>query len=147
MLRLLLLAALCSSASAQVGVRAAFPTDANNAFIFLGAADLDGDGTNEIVHGTPWHYTLSRLLVRDGVTGEVEWDSTELGDDLDIRIAGWTHSSRDVRYGDSIGLTYNYGASPFADVDGDGQLELVFVDIESDRMYVIGGLEGRVEAR
>ena len=136
---LLVVLAFTSAASAQIGVRSSFSSDVGDTWVFLGAQNLDGDEANELVLGVPQGLGLSRLVVRDGRTGKVEWDSYEIGTDLDIRVAGWTTSVPGLgRGGDSVSFTYQYGNSPFADVDGDGRTDLVFFDAEAGRLYVIG---------
>ena len=137
-----LLAALLSvpAATAQVGVRASFDADAET-WVLLGAANLDDDPANELVLGVPTGLSLSRIVIRDGVTGEVEWDSADLLTDASIRVAGWSGS-----YAGPVGtgvrefavVTERYGDSPFVDADGDGRVELVFFESNADRLYVIG---------
>lgn len=126
---------------AQIGVRRSFDTKGET-WVLLGAENLDEDPANELVLGVPAGLSLSRVVIRDGVSGEIDWDSADILIDPSIRVAGWTGSyatyhvvGGDPEYSTS---TERYGDSPFADVDGDGQRELVFFEPNTNKLYVIG---------
>lgn len=145
MLRALaLLAALSPAAAAQIGVVLA--VEAPGERVFLGAADLDGDGSPEIVSGVPAGRLLSRLIVRDGRTGVVAWTSDDLGGDPRFAVGGWSGSvrRRETQYrseGDDVEypvLPARWGDAPFADVDGDGDREVVVFETSAGRLLVIG---------
>lgn len=74
---------------------------------YLGSANMDNDPNEECVY-----YSNSRIVILDGLSGLVEWDS---GEWFEIYIAGYNSYKGD-----------NYGFSPFCDVNNDGIKEITF---------------------
>lgn len=110
LLALTLAALLPLEAAAQIGVISSFDDGKS---IFLGAENMDDDPQLEIAVGSNVGGNMRELRVLDSQSGAVEWEAPF---DWEIDIAGW-HEDSD---------TTNYGASPFADLNSDGKMELIF---------------------
>ena len=106
--------AAASGSLAQIGTIWSIESDCN---AFLGSANMDGDPNEELVY-----FGSYRVIIYDGVTGNIDWDS---GEWEYIFIAGWAS-----------------GFSPFCDINNDGIKEITFQGKETSgdpwTIYVVG---------
>lgn len=91
---------------AQIGIKW---SQVSSAFAYLGSAEMDGDGHEELVYYDP---APDRIFIFDGVTGSLDWDS---GIWEYIGIAGYIGSDSVLR-----------GFTPFCDINNDGIKEITF---------------------
>ncbi len=128
---------------AQIGIQLQVNVEESLVQVFLGSANMDSDANEELVFGYHDYFDtsfnqprLSRLLIIDGVTGEIDWNS---GDDWSrLYIAGFNAQE-------------SAGQSPFCDVNQDGIMEITFVGHQNSgedyHIFVVGITSGtRIES-
>lgn len=117
-----------SGSNAQIGTIWSLE---NDCYVFLGSANMDGDPQEELVYHHPYPFNDQRVIIIDGSTASIEWDS---GVWYMIFIAGHTATLSDY--------TKSFGNTPFCDIDNDGVKEIIFSGMESSgdpqRIYVVG---------
>jgi hypothetical protein len=89
---------------------------------FLGSANMDTDPQQELVY-FQFAFTNSKIIIIDGSTGNVDWQSPATISD--INIAGQNNDD---------------GNSPFCDVNNDGKMEITFSGNEGGirKIYIVG---------
>ena len=94
---------------------------------FLGSANMDDDPNEELVYFYGG-YPFCRIVIIDGTSGLVEWES---GEWYSIRIAGYNWGDGD-----------NYGFSPFCDGNNDGIKEITFSVMQNEgdpwQVFLVG---------
>ena len=115
--------AAASGSLAQIGTIWSVESDCH---VFLGSANMDGDSNEELVYHKS-SYPYDGIIIYDGVTGNIDWDS---GEWYNIIIAGHNTGG------------YIYGFSPFCDINNDGVKEITFWGSENSggpfQIYVVG---------
>ena len=120
-----------SSASAEFGVAWEIPWQGS--YVFVGSANMDADYWEELVYGMPWEdtyvkqvgvYQFEQLLIIDGATGNIDWNSSSIGI---------------TRIFLCNGFAYANGKVPFCDINGDGKKEITFAGAKGDwNIYLVG---------
>jgi len=112
-----------NNAVAQIAV---IRTIANPNFFnaFLGCANMDNDPQQELVYGRGFSSNTDKILIIDGSTGNIDWQSPTTI--TNIYIAGRESN--------------NMGNSPFCDVNNDGIKEITFGGDEggATKIYIVG---------
>lgn len=98
------------------------------AYLFIGCEDTDGDATKEVV------FLSDRILVIDGTTGNLEWESEK-----------WNYIEDGA---DSYGGWYHPLLSPrLIDVNEDGVYEILFKGVKESRIRYILQEKGEVSLK